>query len=80
MDELDLTDEEQRVYGAVAALETERGGVRADEVAREVDIDAETVRATLSRLTSERDLLRELSPGDPDLGPHYRIKDTAASA
>jgi hypothetical protein len=71
MDQIDLTD---------ASLEIDRGGVRADEVAEEAGMDRERVRQALSSLTGDKDLLRQLPPGDPDLGPHYRVKDSAASA
>ena len=77
MDEIDLTDEEQRVFEAVSALEVGRGAVRADDVAGELDIDPASAQRVLSRLTSERELLREISSDGPDLGPRYRVKDTA---
>ena len=78
MDEIDLTDEEQRVFETVSALEVDRGAVRADDVAGELeDIDPATAQRVLSRLTSERELLRELSSDGADLGPSYRVKDTA---
>ena len=80
MKEIDLTDEEQRVLAAVASLEVDRDAVRAEEIAQETDFDQATAQRVLSTLASEHNLLRELAGPDPDLGPHYRVKDTAASA
>ena len=79
MDEIDLSDEQQRVYEAVAANESDDRGVRADEIADATGLGELDVQQALSVLTSDHDLLRELSPGDPDLGPRYRVQDTAGS-
>jgi predicted transcriptional regulator len=80
MEPIDLTDDEAQVYRTVATLEAERDGVRIDEITRESGLDRSRAEQAVSALVSEHDLLRELSPGAPDLGPHYRVTDTAASA
>ena len=79
MDEIELSDEQQRVYEAVAATESDDRGVRADEIADASGLGEPEVQQPLSALTSEHDLLRELSAGDPDLGPRYRVQDTTGS-
>lgn len=80
MEPIDLTEDEEQVYRTVATLEIERDAVRVDEITRETGLERERVEQAVASLVSDRDLLRELSPGDPDLGAHYRVKDTAASA
>ncbi len=80
MDAIDLTDDEAQIYRTVATLEAERDEVRIDEITRESGLDRDRAERAVSALVSEHDLLRELPPGDPDLGPRYRVKDTAASA
>lgn len=80
MEPIDLTEDEEQVYRTVATLEAERDGVRIDEITRESGLDRARAEQAVSSLVSDHDLLRELSPADPDIGPHYRVKDTAASA
>lgn len=79
MDEIELSEEQQQVYEAVAAHERDERGVRADEIANETGLHESEVQRALSALTSEHALLQETSPGDPDLGPRYRVKDAAGA-
>lgn len=79
MEQVDLTPEQQRVYEKLAELEEEHGGVREDELSRATELERPVVTEALRALVREHDLVRELPAAEPDLGPHYRVKDTAAS-
>lgn len=72
----DLTEQQRRVYQALADLEEDAGAVRPDELAHACDLEPEQVRACLGALV-QADLVREI-PGGDDLGPRYRVKDNPA--
>lgn len=74
---IDLTADEQRVFEAVARIETGGTPGFAQDVAREAGVDDETARTALSGLTGHHDLVQEVSTGTgdgPDTGPRYRVK------
>lgn len=78
MVEIELSETEQVVYAAVAAVEQRVGAAPVDEIASEARLDLETTLKALSSLAQDdKDLVRELSGDDTDLGPRYRVKDTA---
>jgi hypothetical protein len=53
------------------------GAARPDELAHEYGLDLLTTRQVLCQLVSDEfDLIRELPPESPDLGPRYEVKDT----
>lgn len=80
MDAIELTEDQRRVYQTLAELETPDHGIREDELARATQLDRAAVSTALRSLVSSHDLVRELPPEEPDLGPRYRVKDSAASA
>jgi DNA-directed RNA polymerase specialized sigma subunit len=80
MDQLNLSDDQRRVYEALSAVETRRGdAARDDEIATEAAMDLEAARAALAVLVSEDvDLVRQIAPAQDDLGARYRVKDNAS--
>lgn len=78
VDEVELTEEQQWVLGAVAALETDGEATTAEAIARRAGLDTETTRSALSHLIGEADLVRELDPAADVVGPRYSIKEKAS--
>ncbi len=74
VDEVELSDEEQKVLHAVATLEQEGEATTAQAIAGRVNLDDGTVRSALSRLVGDADLLRELDPDAAVVGPRYSVK------
>lgn len=79
VDRVELSNEEQRVFNAVAALESDGDATTADSIAEHAALDGDTVRSVLSRLI-EADLVRELDPEAGVLGPRYSVKDNVSSS
>lgn len=78
MEQIQLSDDEQRVFEALSSLEGREGAVREDDIAREAGLDPAVTRQVLSALVRDKDLVRVLSPEDRDLGARYRVKDSAS--
>jgi hypothetical protein len=75
---VELSNEEQTVLSAIAALENDGEAATADSIAQRAALEVDTVRSALSRLVGEADLLREHEPDANVLGPHYTIKDNVS--
>lgn len=78
VDEVDLSDEEQRVLDAIAALEAQGEATTPEVIARRAGLELDAVRSSLSRLLGEADLVRELDPDAEVVGPRYAVKDSAS--
>lgn len=77
LDTSPLDADEQRVFEAVAAIETEGTPGFVEDVAGRAGLEVDTVRRVLSELTGPRDLVQTISTGlddQPDLGMRYRVK------
>jgi DNA-binding IclR family transcriptional regulator len=71
----DLSEDQQRVLSALAAAEPAAGALRAEEVAREADLDLDRTRRALRELVSEDlALVRELDRS-PSVEPRYELAD-----
>lgn len=72
-----LSDLEQQVFEAAAAVEADGGPGHLSDIAERADVDIDDARAALSRLTGDADLVQQLASDagdDPDLGPRYQLK------
>lgn len=78
VDQVDLSDEEQQVLEAIAALEAEGVATTPQEISRRAALDLDAVGSALSRLVGEADLVRELDPDAEVVGPRYAVKDSAS--
>jgi hypothetical protein len=74
----ELTSEEERVVGAIAALEASGETPSLEHIAEGAALPAERTRAVLSRLLGELGLVQEVE-GD-DLGPYYVLSGRAGAA
>ncbi|HWB73170.1 MAG TPA: hypothetical protein VG452_13220 [Egibacteraceae bacterium] len=74
MEQLELTEEQRRIYQAIAAVEAERGPGTLHEIAVRGGLPVERTREVLSALTGDKDLVRELGTTQPDVGARYSVK------
>lgn len=75
--EVALSDVEQQVLDAVAAVEADRGPGHVTDIAGRAGVDVDDARDALSRLMGDADLVQQLAADaddGPDLGPRYRVK------
>ena len=75
MQEIDLSEQEQRVLSAVADLESREAPTYVQEVARAAGLGEDAVREALTALTGRHNLVSEVGPGaDVDLGSTYTLR------
>ena len=77
-DEVEITEQEQQVFEAVAALEGSHETATIAQVAAQTGLDERKVEELLGRLTTTHDLVREVRvENDPDatgVGREYVVK------
>ena len=75
MDEIELSQDEERVFAAASAVEI--GGGYASDVARAAGLPEDRTRELLSNLVRHDLLVEDYTeqPGNPDLGPRYRVRE-----
>lgn len=78
VDQVDLSEEQRQVFGAVAALEAEGSTTTIEAIARRAGLHPDTARTALSYLIDEADLVRELDPDAEVVGPRYSVKEKAS--